>query len=107
MQSISTKWSKVVTLDSNCLQYTLDNLREKSEYSFAVYAENSVAISPAAITGNVILNANASKFSNITVNNTELTIYISLRCTISAYWTIRNSCFINEYYCYRMGHSRV
>lgn len=51
-----------MTLDSTCLQYTLDNLREKSDYTFAVFAENSVGVSPAAITDNVILNANASKY---------------------------------------------
>lgn len=60
-QSTSTKWSRVVTLDSHCLQYTLDNLREQSEYTFSVIAENAVGVSPAALTGNVILNANASK----------------------------------------------
>lgn len=51
-----------MTLDSHCLLYTLDNLREKAEYMFAVFAENAAGISPAAITENVVLNANASKF---------------------------------------------
>lgn len=54
----------MVTLDSNCLQYTLDNLREKSEYTFAVFAENAVGVSPPATTDNVILNANASAYTN-------------------------------------------
>lgn len=61
--STSTKWSKVVTLDSHHMNYCISNLKEKSEFVFRVFAENSVGLSPPAVTENVILRTHASKFN--------------------------------------------
>jgi len=57
----STKWSKIVTLDANCLLYCIDNLKEKSEFVFRVFAENAIGLSTPAITQNIILKTHASK----------------------------------------------
>ncbi|KAG5897344.1 hypothetical protein JTB14_030229 [Gonioctena quinquepunctata] len=42
------KWEKVYTLEAFSLEYTFENLKEKSDYIFRVYAENSVGLSPPA-----------------------------------------------------------
>lgn len=55
------KWEKVYTLEANCLQYTFENLKEKSEYVFRVFAENSVGLSVAATTEVIKLRSHASK----------------------------------------------
>lgn len=55
------KWTRVVTLDTHCLQYCIDNLKEKSEYVFRVLAENAVGLSAPAITQNIVLKTHASK----------------------------------------------
>lgn len=60
--SSSIKWTRVVTLDSHCLHYCIDNLKEKSEYVFQVLAENAVGLSAPAVTENVVLKTHASKF---------------------------------------------
>lgn len=57
----SSKWTKIVTLDTNCLQYCVDNLKEKSEYTFRVLAENAVGLSAPAVTGSISLKTHASK----------------------------------------------
>lgn len=59
--STSSSWSKVVTLDAHCLQYTVDNLKEKCEYIFRVLAENGVGLGAPAVTNNVALKTHASK----------------------------------------------
>lgn len=59
--STSSKWTKVVTLDSNCLTYCIDNLKDKSEFSFRVYAENAIGLSPPAVADKIILKTHASK----------------------------------------------
>lgn len=61
--STSTKWNKVVTLDAHCLKYCIDNLKEKTEFSFRVYAENSAGLSPPALVESVILKTHASTYS--------------------------------------------
>lgn len=59
--SSSIKWTRVVTLDSYCTQYCIDNLKEKSEYVFRVLAENEAGLSAPAITENIVLKTHASK----------------------------------------------
>lgn len=59
--STSTKWTKIVTLDTYCLNYCVDNLKEKSEYTFRVLAENSIGLSTPAVTENIKLKTHASK----------------------------------------------
>lgn len=59
--SSSIKWSRVVTLDTYCLRYCIDNLKEKSEYVFRVLAENAIGLSAPAETENIVLKTHASK----------------------------------------------
>lgn len=105
-QSTSTKYSKVVTLDSNCLQYTLDNLREKSEYTFAVFAENAVGVSPPATTDSVVLNANASKYTKVIrpLNNRIELFPIFNSCSLATNWTVGNSSDFEQHDGDRMGY---
>ncbi|ERL88522.1 hypothetical protein D910_05908 [Dendroctonus ponderosae] len=44
------KWEKVYTLEAFTLEYTLENLKEKSDYIFRVYAENAIGLSAPAQT---------------------------------------------------------
>lgn len=60
--STSTKFNKVVTLDANCLTYCIDNLKDKSEFTFKVYAENAIGLSPPALADKIILKTHASEF---------------------------------------------
>lgn len=60
----SPKWEKVITLEPNVLQYTVENLKEKNEFVFRVSAENCVGISTPAQTQVVALKKHASKFQN-------------------------------------------
>lgn len=55
------KWEKVATLESFTLQYKFENLKEKSDYLFRVFAENSVGLSVAATSDIVQLRTHASK----------------------------------------------
>lgn len=59
--SSSIKWTRVVTLDAYCMQYCIDNLKEKSEYVFRVLAENEAGLSAPATTENIVLKTHASK----------------------------------------------
>lgn len=59
--SSTIKWSRVVTLDTYCLRYCIDNLKEKSEYVFRVLAENAIGLSAPAETENIVLKTHASK----------------------------------------------
>lgn len=61
--SSSIKWTRVVTLDTYCLQYCIDNLKEKSEYVFRVLAENVAGLSEPATTENIVLKTHASKLN--------------------------------------------
>lgn len=75
----SIKWTRVVTLDSHCLQYCIDNLKEKSEYVFRVLAENAVGLSAPATTDNVVLKTHASKYLDlIKFNDYQVTPFFSL-----------------------------
>lgn len=49
-----------MTLDAHCLQYTIDNLKTKCEYTFRVFAENSVGLSAPATTDTILLKTHAS-----------------------------------------------
>lgn len=58
----SNKWTKVVTLDPSVLKYTVENLKDKSEWYFRIYAENSIGLSTYASTSLVSLKTHASKY---------------------------------------------
>lgn len=53
-------WTKVVTLDSAYLQYTVENLKEKSEFEFRIFAENAVGVSSPVVTEAISLKTHAS-----------------------------------------------
>lgn len=56
------KWEKVDSVDASVTLYCVENLREKSEYEFRVYAENPVGRSlEPAMTEQVRLKTHASK----------------------------------------------
>ncbi|KAK8746935.1 hypothetical protein OTU49_016904 [Cherax quadricarinatus] len=55
------KWEKVDTVDASVTLYCVENLREKSEYEFRVFAENPVGLSlEAAMTEQVRLKTHAT-----------------------------------------------
>lgn len=56
----SSQWSRVATLDSYCLSYCIDNLKETTELSFRVVAENAIGASAPAYTEPVTLKTHAS-----------------------------------------------
>ncbi|KAK3921146.1 Titin, partial [Frankliniella fusca] len=56
----SQKWVKIATLDPSCTHYCCENLKEKSEFSFRVLAENVVGLSPPASTDRVCLKTHAT-----------------------------------------------
>lgn len=86
------KWEKVVTLEAFSLEYTLENLKEKSEYLFRVFAENGVGLSVPATTEVVQLRTHASKqqivfcfFATFYLNS-----FLLRSCTITTNSSIRN-----------------
>ncbi|KAK9882447.1 hypothetical protein WA026_021478 [Henosepilachna vigintioctopunctata] len=54
------KWEKVFTLEAFTLQYTFENLKEKSDYRFRVFAENSIGLSVPTVTDVVQLKTHAT-----------------------------------------------
>lgn len=56
------KWEKVYTLEPFVLEYTFENLKEKTDYIFRVFAENSVGLSAPATTETVKMRTHASKW---------------------------------------------
>lgn len=58
----SSQWSRVATLEPYCLSYCIDNLKETTELSFRVVAENAIGVSAPAYTEPVILKTHASTF---------------------------------------------
>lgn len=63
----SSQWSKIVTLDSYCLTYCIDNLKEKTELIFRVVAENSVGMSAPVTSNSVHLKSHASELPIILI----------------------------------------
>lgn len=59
---MSNLWTKVVTLDATVTNYTVENLKEKSEFYFRVFAENGIGLSFPTTTSLVSLKTHASKF---------------------------------------------
>ncbi|KAJ8898143.1 hypothetical protein PR048_003503 [Dryococelus australis] len=59
-QSSSQKWTKVATLEPSVTQYCIANLKEKSEWFFQVFAENSIGLSPPACTDLISLKTHAT-----------------------------------------------
>ena len=58
----SESWERVETVDASVTLYCVENLKEKSEYEFRVFAENPVGMSEeAAYTERVMLKAHASE----------------------------------------------
>lgn len=62
------KWEKVYTLEPFVLEYTFENLKEKSDYLFRVFAENSVGLSPPATSEVVKMRTHASKYLGIAIS---------------------------------------
>ena len=62
----SNRWEKVATVDSSVTLFTVDNLKEKSEYVFRVSAENEVGSGEPAQTDKVSLKTHARKNQIIT-----------------------------------------
>lgn len=59
----SNKWFKVATLDPTVTRYCVENLKEKSEYFFKIYAENCIGLSQPVETKLVSLLTHASKYA--------------------------------------------
>ena len=71
MGSNAHKWEKVATVDTAVTQYTVENLKEKSEYYFRVSAENEVGAGEAAATEKVALRTSARKFQILDCQDPE------------------------------------
>lgn len=84
-QVLGGKWLKAATLEPLVLQYCAENLKEKSQYIFKVYAENGVGLSGPACTDVVILETHASKCIVRYASHkdySEITIAFEERCEI-------------------------
>ncbi|KAL1117086.1 hypothetical protein AAG570_004414, partial [Ranatra chinensis] len=56
----SNKWTKVATLDPSVTVFTVENLKEKTEFYFRVLAENAIGLSYPATTSLVSLKTHAT-----------------------------------------------
>lgn len=87
------KWVKVVTLEPTVTLHLIENLKDKSEYFFRAYAENSIGLSPPAGTDIVALKTHASelRFSphmcKTKVNNISLCVSNAIADIITVYFT--------------------
>lgn len=61
----TNKWFKVATLESTVMQHCVENLKEKSEYFFKIYAENCIGLSEPVETKLVSLLTHASKYTDL------------------------------------------
>lgn len=59
----TNKWFKVATLEPTVMKYCVENLKEKSEYFFKIYAENCIGLSQPVETKLVSLLTHASKYT--------------------------------------------
>ena len=57
--STAQAWERVETVESSVRIFTVENLKERSEYFFRVSAENEVGVGPAHATERVVLATNA------------------------------------------------
>lgn len=73
----SPSWEKVATLDPTILQHTIENLKEKCEFVFRVFAENSVGLSTPAQTQVVALKKHASELSLSIIKSCRKILIIS------------------------------
>lgn len=61
----TNKWFKVATLEPTVMKYCVENLKEKSEYYFKIYAENCIGLSQPVETKLVSLLTHASKLTYV------------------------------------------
>merc|ERR1711902_246728 len=58
--SSSETWERLITVDSSVRIYTVENLKEKSEFYFRISAENEVGVGEGCMTEKVILKTHAT-----------------------------------------------
>ena len=58
--SSSESWERLITVDSSVRIYTVENLKEKSEFFFRISAENEVGVGEASVTDKVTLKTHAT-----------------------------------------------
>merc|ERR1711976_138007 len=58
--SSSETWERLITVDSSVRIYTVENLKEKSEFYFRISAENEVGVGEGSVTDKVILKTHAT-----------------------------------------------
>ncbi|XP_050098043.1 titin-like isoform X1 [Anopheles aquasalis] len=56
----ATQWTKIKTLESNCLSYCVDNMKEKTELVFRIFAENAVGLSAPTVSESIVLKSHAT-----------------------------------------------
>ena len=58
--SSSETWERLITVDSSVRLYTVENLKEKSEFFFRISAENEVGVGEGSVTDKVTLKTHAT-----------------------------------------------